>query len=413
LRVAAIETGAVEDLYQLERGFTITVATQAAVLEAVNNHKQESARQLIAAQLSAYEYILDFATGSQPIVEAWIRNVHSVICSAQKTYTVQTAVGIQEHKLMLGEYKETPNNVVTSDNVLHANASPADTPAEMQRLVGILSSKQFADCGVVDQVSFAHYALVAIHPFADGNGRVTRALSSVFSYRALSVPLLIAASHRGEYFSALKSADHGDFLPFKRLVAERLTSTVLTLSQSIRNAELESLESVIQRVSAINRTKSGYQQIEIDSAADQLLQRVWKKFEDVFQGLPQNQRIGMVLGANRDSAQKGDVGQGFRRPVTGGGSSPYDASINLESPGQATVKFRLSVKVPRDCSSEDSFVIWEERRNEEIAIRVSHILPELSFDAENDIHLYARRVLIICLSELHMASESEARRRGY
>jgi Fic family protein len=56
----------------------------------------------------------------------------------------------------------------------------------------------------------AHYAFVAIHPFADGNGRVARALASVFTYRAYSVPVLILAESRNDYLTNLEAADRSN-----------------------------------------------------------------------------------------------------------------------------------------------------------------------------------------------------------
>jgi hypothetical protein len=54
-RAAAIETGAIEGLYNVDRGFTLTVATQAAMWELVFAEKDPQAQALIRAQIEVYE----------------------------------------------------------------------------------------------------------------------------------------------------------------------------------------------------------------------------------------------------------------------------------------------------------------------------------------------------------------------
>jgi len=87
----------------------------------------------------------------------------------------------------------------------------------MHRLCVELRSKEFMNAHPIIQAAYSHYSLVKIHPFADGNGRVARALGSVFTFRSLSMPLLILFEHRNEYLSALRNADkrlRQDFVDF-------------------------------------------------------------------------------------------------------------------------------------------------------------------------------------------------------
>ena len=93
-RTAAVETGAIEGLYENDNGFTFTAATTNAVVEAVLGNPQDTRARLIESQLEAYEYVLDFATQNSPIAEAWIRQLHAVICKNQATYRVETAASL-------------------------------------------------------------------------------------------------------------------------------------------------------------------------------------------------------------------------------------------------------------------------------------------------------------------------------
>jgi Fic family protein len=207
MRAAAIDTGAIEGLYDVDRGFTMSVATQAVAWEHAVEEKGADVRALFEAQLEAYELVLDAATKSRPVYEAWVRQLHEVLCRAQATYRVLTPSGWQEHKLVKGQYKTLPNHVRLKDGSFHAYAPVDRVSQEMHRLVEILTSSEFEAAHPVLQASYAHYALVNVHPFADGNGRVARALASLYYYRAVSVPLSIFANQQFTYLCALQASD--------------------------------------------------------------------------------------------------------------------------------------------------------------------------------------------------------------
>jgi Fic family protein len=98
-RAAALDTGAIEGLYEVDRGFTFTVAFETAAWEIELAQKGEKVRSLFEAQMHAYDYVLDLATKAEPISEAAIRVLYEVVCRAQDSYRVMTAIGPQEQEL--------------------------------------------------------------------------------------------------------------------------------------------------------------------------------------------------------------------------------------------------------------------------------------------------------------------------
>lgn len=190
-RYAAIDTGAIEGLYTTNRGFTRTIAQRSVNWEATLAAHPEAEHHIRDA-LAGYEFVLDAVTGRVPITQSWIRQLHEVLCASQESYTV---------------YVE-------------------DTPAEMARLVSELGSDAFAAAHPVVQAAYAHYAFVCVHPFADGNGRVARALASVFLYRRPGIPLVIFADQTPAYLDALSAADAGRPEAFVSFVEQRAIDTV-------------------------------------------------------------------------------------------------------------------------------------------------------------------------------------------
>jgi hypothetical protein len=67
---------------------------------------------------------------------------------------------------------------------------------------------------------------VAIHPFQDGNGRVSRVLASTFLLRAASIPLFIFNDERLGYYDALEASDRGDHQTFVDFIARVALDTL-------------------------------------------------------------------------------------------------------------------------------------------------------------------------------------------
>ena len=66
------------------------------------------------------------------------------------------------------------------------------------------------------EVSFeAHYRLVQIHPWVDGNGRVSRLLMNALQKEQNLLPAIVQREHKERYIAALEDAeDIGDSKPF-------------------------------------------------------------------------------------------------------------------------------------------------------------------------------------------------------
>lgn len=234
-RYAAVDTGAIEGLYTVDRGFTRTIATEAASWEVALQQRGESVRRSIEDALNGYEYVLDAVTGNTPLSDVWIRTLHEILCASQTDYTVYTSQGPQRQQLPKGVYKTFPNSPTNaSTGRVHHYAPSEDTPAEMGRLIAELRSDAFLAAHPVTQAAYAHYAFVCVHPFADGNGRVSRALASVFLYRNPGVPLVVFADQHDQYIDALEAADHGDHQHFQSFIEQRALDTITLVELQIR-----------------------------------------------------------------------------------------------------------------------------------------------------------------------------------
>jgi Fic family protein len=73
----------------------------------------------------------------------------------------------------------------------------------------------------------AHYRLMAIHPFADGNGRTARLLMNLVLLRQGYPPVAVRPEDRKSYLDALEHASvQDDLKPFQIFMHQRLDATL-------------------------------------------------------------------------------------------------------------------------------------------------------------------------------------------
>lgn len=394
-RAAAFDSGAIEGLYSTNRGLTFTVAEQAAMWEQKVEEQGADARALFEAQLRAFELVLDHVTNSYPTVtQAWIRRLHEELTEPQETYVVHTPVGPQEQALPVGKYKEHPNHVRTAAGEIHAYAPVETTQSEMRRLVEELQTAEFLKAHPILQASYAHYALAAIHPFADGNGRVARAVASTYTYRAASVPLLVLNEHRGRYLAALAKADVGHPEHFVDFVGTVARETLALVRESLRTAAAPQPESVLGRFEQLlDSEHSG----ELDKIGAAFAEWLDGKARDQVTALNIPGGVDIAVEVLEDSIQ---APAGYRDILVSGVKG---TRLNFSSapPAQAQVLRRVDVYVSANSSSTAGLLARSiQPPEEQLALSREEVDPRLSTVGEMRAEGFLRRLLGQGLEEL-------------
>ncbi|MDR3799226.1 MAG: Fic family protein [Terracidiphilus sp.] len=402
-RAAALDTGAIEGLYEVDRGFTFTVALETAAWEVKLAEKGAHVRPLFEAQMHAYDYVLDLATKAEPISEAAIRTLHEVVCKAQATYRVMTAIGPQEQELVKGRYKVLPNHVRTRDGLDHSYAPVDVTPAEMQRLIEEMRGEAFLAAHPVIQAAYAHYGLVVIHPFADGNGRVARALASTFTYRAISTPVMILSEHKSDYLDSLEAADAGEFQSFVDFMLRRSIDTMVIVSDSIRETSVPSIEESLAAINGPKSRSARYSNRQIDEGGARFLSALTrateKEISDVAVGKIQG-KCGVAAGAHRTYLPKyrpsQNIGQHFYLELLSVQPS-WHSEVSLPP---AVVKREYDLYVPVDADQGNEYLLKNREGNDEMAVPVEDAIPILSATLQIRIDLFADRIVRELLADL-------------
>ena len=411
MRTAAFDTGAIEDLYRTDRGLTYTVATQAAMWEQAVESQSPDARPLFEAQLRAYELVLDAATKQMPVTEAWIRRLHEELTSPQETYVVHTPVGTQRHPLPRGKYKQHPNHVQTAEGGAHAYAPVLQTGPEMSRLIANLRSESFRSADPVLQASYAHYAFVSIHPFADGNGRVSRALASVYFYRDLGVPFLVLMDQRDDYFSALAKADEGDFEAFVAFSGETGLSAMDMVVESLRAADAPHPEDALKNFRRLLTAQGGLTHSELDAVAIGLIHELGDAFKNRMDGL--EFPAGITFGITKGSGSHLHASVKGFRPVVAGGGRYITLTLGSKAPADASLKVPFEILVSTSRDEVETLRIQQYGADDGLTFKLRDVYPELTATAQFRVQTFAERVIGTQLETLLEAAKNSLQRAGY
>jgi Fic family protein len=394
VRAAAIDTGAIEGLYQVDRGFTLSVAFQTLAWEHALGERGDEVRELFEAQLAGYELAIDAVTGKTPLSEPWLRSLHEQICAPQATYRVLTETAWQEQPLRRGRYKESPNHVRLANGSYHVYAPVADVVPEMRRLFEQLRTSAFEEAHPVEQATYAHYALTAVHPFADGNGRVARALGSVYLYKSLSIPLVIYANQRVAYFDVLAKADDGDPGPWLAFIANRGLDTMQLVEETLRTAAGRRPDEVAESLVALHSPAEE----RLQNLGRRLLVEVDDRWNRATGRVP---RVGP--GINRMEVSHRPRSHGYRPGTT----QIFILSGSISTDSSFEVADAIRVNIACDDTNPFRFQLEALRSQDILDVREEDVTPEVTPSLRWRLDQWVRRQQAALLTELEQRARAE------
>lgn len=215
----AIETGIIENLYDIDRGVTQTLIEHGFQAELLShgstNQPREYVLQLLRDQEDALDGIFEFVKSQRQLSVSYIKALHATLLRSQLvTEAVDSRGKTVEAELIKGDWKQHPNYPVRN-GMTYAYCPPEHVAAEMDRLVEMHSAHAAGSVSPEVQAAWLHHRFSQIHPFQDGNGRVARALASLVLMREGLFPLVVTRDDRRSYIGALEAADEGRL---KRLI---------------------------------------------------------------------------------------------------------------------------------------------------------------------------------------------------
>ena len=188
----------------IEHGITVGGKPLRDHLEAVDHY-------------NAVLWMRELAAKATPIDETTVRELHRRIVLRS-----QPEIG--------GIYSTLPRRVAGSPVIF---PNPLKIPHLMKEYGDWLAKAEPAPATSFD----AHYRLVAIHPFADGNGRTARLLMNLLLLREGYPPVAVRPDDRKTYLDALEQASvRNDLKPFQTFMHERLDATLEEYLSALQEA---------------------------------------------------------------------------------------------------------------------------------------------------------------------------------
>ena len=126
-----------------------------------------------------------------------------------------------------GVFKTKPNKI---DDI--QASTPAHTPIHMRKLVEWFNSQVKDEDNIIKVATEFKYRFLVIHPFADGNGRMSRLLFNSIIARFGYVRCFITPERREAYYSALKDCNKTSKIDsLYRFMCESLVTSYIDVIQ--------------------------------------------------------------------------------------------------------------------------------------------------------------------------------------
>lgn len=181
----------------------------------------------------AIEFLYDVVKKKREISTSLIKEFNAFLLSGIKsTPAIDNNGNKTDKKATPGDYKLLPNHVLQSDGRIHKYVEPVHVASEMEYLCNWIK-ENIDNIHPVIVASVAHYNMVRIHPFDDGNGRGARILMNLILIEKGFPPAIIKNENRRKYIEALSEADKGNLNKFTEFIADACIDTQKSVLENL------------------------------------------------------------------------------------------------------------------------------------------------------------------------------------
>ena len=177
--------------------------------QVVDNANMKDLEEMKASNVGLKMIRLEAEDKDRPLTESFIRELHHTLL--REDYEEQRVYpdgSVRTYTVHAGIYKTRPNSVKTVTGEIFEYASPEETPALMTDLVQWYNEED--QKGLMSPIEIAtlfHYRYIRIHPFEDGNGRVSRLIVNYILHRHGYPMIVVKSADKTNYLVALNRCD--------------------------------------------------------------------------------------------------------------------------------------------------------------------------------------------------------------
>lgn len=179
--------------------------TQLLIEEGMTVHGK-SLRELDEARNhpGALDYMEHLASENKSMTESDINTLHQILMKGT----------IEER--FVGRYR---TGQIGISGARHIPPPAYEVPRLMEEFVKMVNDNP-RELTTVELAAMALHRLVYIHPFEDGNGRMSRLLANLVLLRKRYPPVIILNADKRRYLNYLAKADAGDYTPLVNFFAQ-------------------------------------------------------------------------------------------------------------------------------------------------------------------------------------------------
>jgi Fic family protein len=178
-------------------------------------------------QKICYELLKEKIVKKEPLSVELVREIHRTLTSG--TYDERRYIENEERP---GEFKK--HDYVTG--IHEVGSAAADVESDLADLFGEVNAYEGEE--VLKAAAYLHARFAFIHPFADGNGRVGRALLNYYLMTNNHPPLILYDEDKRMYYECLRKYDETEELnplyEFLRYEMEKTWAKTLALAAGLK-----------------------------------------------------------------------------------------------------------------------------------------------------------------------------------
>jgi Fic family protein len=204
----------------------------------------------------AYQLLQDWADDKEhPLTETYIKQLNEIILVKPFWKEAQTTDGQQTRRLIsIGEYKKHPNSVRLQNGEMFNYATLTDTPIKMGELIEWYNLEvDNKELHTVELAALLHYKFVSIHPFDDGNGRISRLLMNYILLKNNLPPIIIKTADKKTYLNALNQADVGNTEAFVKYIGEQLIWSLGIVLKATKGENIDEVGDFEKKISLLKK----------------------------------------------------------------------------------------------------------------------------------------------------------------
>jgi len=192
----------------------------------------------------AIDYLYQVIQDKRPITPGLIKELNALLLLGVIDTEAINAMGERIKKPATpGQYKSLPNHVLQADGTIHYYTEPLQVADEIEELCQWIQAHLNSQHPLITG-AIAHYNLVRIHPFDDGNGRGARILMNLILIKKGYPPAIIRQEERRQYLATLNQADNGDNEPFLIFVANALLKTQQVIFDDMKMGRITGVNAI-------------------------------------------------------------------------------------------------------------------------------------------------------------------------